>query len=148
MRLKIIPYSIVISFSLVLGIGAQDRTVTIQGFEVDHHVIRPNFSVLAYFQGHETKLNRVKNGFIIPASLADKVVSIRFVWNNYDLYFSPIYPSKFMTNWVIRIDKKPFDSALVPQSEMKGLREVHYLRFVSNVGDDTEIVVTIPKKNK
>lgn len=125
---------------------AQDVTVKIQRFEINNRRIKPSFEVFAYADEEEFKLHQVNGGFVVPESLNGKPIAIRFVWGKYDLFFSPIYPAKLTTSWIIGVDTKPFDPNMVYQGETKNLLAVHYIRFVSTKGDDTELIVPLKKR--
>jgi hypothetical protein len=132
----------------VNSVQAQDRKVKILRFEVDNKEIKSDFKIFLYTIDKEIEPLRDGNSFFVPREIDSSIVTVRFITGSYDLLFYPIYPSKFNTDWVIGVDKKPFDIDNASSEEARNLKMIYYLQFVSHTGDDTILVVTIPKKKR
>jgi hypothetical protein len=127
---------------------AQDRKVKVLRFEVDKKEIKSSFEIIFYLNDMKIEPLWDGNSFVVPREIGDSVVSVRFISGDYDLLFYPVYPSKFDTDWIIGIDKKPFDRDNASPQEAQNLKMIYYLQFVSHDGDDTILVVNVPKKKR
>lgn len=125
---------------------AQSQSVKILKFEVDGKEVNQHFKVLLYVKGNLIEPTMVENSFIIPPDIKDcETVGVRILSGDYDLIFDPVYQSKFNTDWIVGVDKKPFDQEYVSLKEARRLKSIYYLQFVSHEGDDTRLVVKVRK---
>jgi hypothetical protein len=127
---------------------AQDRKVKIVRFEVDNKEIKSDFKIMLYLNNKKIEPSRDGNSFLVPQEIDNSVVTVRFISDGYDLLFHPIYPSKFDTDWIVGVDKKPFDTDNASPQEARNLKMIYYLQFVSPNGDDTILVVNVHKKKR
>jgi hypothetical protein len=141
---KIVFLSIILS-CFVSVVQAQDRHVKILRFEVDKKEIKSDYKIVFYHNGKIIEPTLNGNDFVVPKEIQDSAVTMRFITKGYNLVFYPIYPSKFDTNWIVGVDKKPFDIENISPRKAKKFKLIYYLQFVSDKGDDTRIVVMISK---
>src|SRR5947209_814174 len=95
---------------LINSVQAQTRAVKILKLEVDGREIHKGFKILLYVNGKEIEPMRNGNSFIIPPELQScENVGVRFLWGKYNLFFDSVNISKFNTDWIVGVDKKPFD---------------------------------------
>lgn len=132
--------------SAISSAQAQDRKVKILRFEVDKKEIESDFKIILYLNDKKIEPLQDGNSFLVPREIDNSVVSVRFISGRYDLLFHPIYPPKFDTDWIIGVDKKPFDTDNASLQEARNLKMIYYLQFVSREGDDTILVVNVPKE--
>lgn len=85
--------------------------------------------------------------FQIPTDLWNyDQVKVRFQCGKNQLDFGKIYTPKFRAKkWTIGIDKRPFDADLLRGLPLpvKKIRELHYIKFESDEGDGTLVVMPI-----
>lgn len=132
----------------ISSVQAQDRKVKMLRFEVDKKEIKSDFRIILYLNKKKIEPIRDGNSFSVPQEINNSVVSVRFISAGYDLLFYPIYPSKFDTDWIIGVDKKPFDPDDASPQEARNLKMIYYLQFVSHDGDDTILTVNVRKKKR
>ena len=125
---------------------AQTQSVKILKIEIDGKEVKQDFKVLLYANGSVIEPMRVENSFLVPVEVKNcKTVSVRFLFGDYNLFFDSVYLAKFETDWIVGVDKKPFDQEYVPRKEARKFKFVYYLQFVSHQGDDTVMVVKVHK---
>ena len=130
---------------------AQTPTVKILKLEVDGREVHKSFKILLYANGREIVPVRDGNSFIIPPELQGcENVGVRFIWGKYNLAFDSVNISKFSTDWIVGVDKKPFDeentASDVPDPTGKELLMVYYISFVPrDGGDGTRLTVKVFK---
>lgn len=127
---------------------AQDRKVKVLRFEVDKKEIKSSFKIILYLNDKEIEPVRDGNSFFVPQEVDNSIVTVRFISSGYDLLFHPIYPAKFDTDWIIGVDKKPFDADNVSPEETRNVKMVYYAQFISREGDGTILVVSVLKKKR
>src|SRR5438128_1855184 len=88
-------------FTAVAGVNSQTRKVSILKIEVDSKVVNSNFEVSIHKDGQTIIPIREGRSFEVPVNLGESPVSVEIKFNRFDLIFSPIYPSKFQTDWII-----------------------------------------------
>ena len=144
----------IITLLVFLGIFAgiqahgQIRQVKILKIEVDSKPVTSDFQLFLHRGNQKITPRRNGRSFEVPADLGADPVSVQIKIKGFDLWFSPVYPSKFTTNWIIGVDKKPFDSDNLGADKAKDIKLIYYLQFVSDIGDGTELIVTKKKKKK
>src|ERR1700755_3278409 len=122
-------------------VQARPRVVNILKLEVDGREVHKDFKILLYVDGREIAPARAGNGFIVPPELeGHENIDVRITWDEYDLTFDSVYISKFDTDWVVGVDKKPFDeentASEVPPPPGKDLAMVYYIDFLPKDGGD------------
>jgi hypothetical protein len=128
-------------------VQARPRVVNILKLEVDGREVHKDFKILLYVGGREIAPARAGNSFIVPTELeGHQNVDVRITWDEYDLTFDSVYISKFDTNWVVGVDKKPFDeentASEIPPPPGKELVMVYYIDFLpKDGGDGTRAIV-------
>jgi hypothetical protein len=123
---------------------AQAPSVKILQFEIDGKEAKDNFKIFLYLDGKAIEPVRIGNSFLVPSEIKNyKTVGVRFLSGGYDLFFNSVHPSKFSTDWIVGVDKKPFDQEYVTPKEARKLKLIYYLQFVSQQGDDTRLVVKV-----
>lgn len=132
-----------------LEVECQIHKVKVLKIEVDSKVVTSDFQLFIYKDGHKVIPVRDDRSFEVPREIiGDSPVSVQIKFKRFDLWFYPIYPSKFSTNWIVGVDKKPFDKENLRSEKAGELRLIYFLQFVSEKGDDTRIVVTVKKKKE
>ena len=136
------------SLMLVTGVRGQDRFVKVS-FEIDGKRVEERFKILIYVDGIAIEPLRFENGFVVPAwPKSVENVRVRFLFAKHNLLFEPVYIAKFETDWIVGIDNKPFDEENVDPRAGKELKVVYYIDFVPHDGDETRLVVKVPKEPK
>lgn len=135
--------------------GSRDQFIRVLRFEVDGKPVRKSFRVSLFDNDKFVDLKTVKDGFLLPAKFTKhEFVRIRFRIGSYDLLFDPIYRAKFETEWIIGVDRKPFDPDNVfvfSAEQAKKTDIVHYIDFEPKSGDGTKLIVmvrNVPRKVK
>lgn len=133
---------------LVNGVRGQDNFVKVS-FEIDGKRVEERFKILIYVDGMTIEPLRFENGFVVPAWIKKvEKVRVRFWFGKHNLLFEPVYIAKFETDWIVGIDNKPFDQENVDPQAGKELKVVYYIDFVPHDGDETRLVVKVPKEHK
>ncbi len=139
-------FAILCCLVVINSAQAQERKVKILRFEVDKKEVKTSFKIIIYLDDKEIEPRRDGDSFFVPQEIDNSVVSVRFISDGYDLIFHPIYPAKFDTDWIIGVDKKPFDADNVSPEEAQNVKMVYYAQFISREGDGTILVVSVLKE--
>lgn len=136
---------------LVNSAKAQTSAVKILRFEVDGKEVHKDFRILLYVNGKTIEPVRTGNSFAVPTELQGcENVGVRFLSGKYDLLFDAVHISKFSTDWIVGVDKKPFDeqntASEVSEPPGRELLVIHYISFVpKDGGDGTRMIVKLYK---
>ncbi len=114
-------------------------------FEVDGKEVRQKFKIMIYAGDEIIEPCIVEDGFIIPPEIKKyEKVGVRFLSEGDDLFFDPVYLSKFKTDWVVGVDRKPFAPENISSSRpRKKTKLIYYINFISKDGDGTRMVVEV-----
>ena len=128
------------------SVKAQTDCVKIK-FEVDGKEVKQKFKIILYDNNKAIEPLVSENGFTVPLEIRNsEKVNVRFLSGEYDLFFESVYLPKFKTDWVVGIDRKPFDKDNLPQSQPeKELLLIYYINFVPKDGDGTRMLVEVYK---
>lgn len=134
---------------LPIQTNAQARIVKFR-FEIDGKLVRGprQPKIVIYAVGEKTELDVSDDSFIVPAQIQNnEKVSVRFTFGKYDLLFESVYLSKFGGEWVIGVDKKPFDSNNIRSAQAgKQIKQVYYINFHPLQAEETRMVVIAYKR--
>lgn len=133
--------------SFAMTVSAQSKSVEFR-FEVDG-VPKKGSPRVVFYAGHENLEAAISgNNFVVPPSLYKyEKVDVRFISGEYNLLFESVYLSKFEGDWVIGVDRKPFDKGNTAAAQpCRQIREIHYINFNSLQGDGTRMMVITYKK--
>src|SRR5687767_6415916 len=123
-------------------LGAQ-TTTAIRYLEVDGKRVDKPFSVIFQLDERRVPAVNAPGGFLLPPEVGDQEwLSMRIVFDRYDLKFSTIHRSKSNTAWVVGVDNRPSSEEFARDARGKKINMLHYIRFYSS-GLDTNLVVTI-----
>jgi hypothetical protein len=129
--------------------SGQVQIVKILKIEVDSRTVDTDFQLFIHKDGKKILPKRDgQRGFEVPEGIRESPVEVQVIFDRYDLWFSPVYRSKFSTNWIVGVDTKPFDKENLQSETAADVKQIYYLQFVSDEGDDTRLVVTVKKKKK
>ena len=126
----------------------QSQKVKILNIAVDSKPVPLNFEIIIHKDEREIHPNRDGDTFEVPPDIGADPVSVQIKFKDFDLWFSPVYPQKFSTNWIVGVDRHPFDEENIGKDDPTEIKMIYYLQFVSEVGDDTRLVVTEKKRRK
>lgn len=144
MRIRKLTVLILVCCSIMLikPVKAQTDCVKVK-FEVDGKEVKQKFKVMLYVNNEVIEPLMSENGFTVPPEIRDsEKVSVRFLSGEYNLFFESVYLPKFKTNWIVGVDRKPFDKENLPQSQPdKELLGIYYITFIPKDGLETRIVV-------
>jgi hypothetical protein len=114
-------------------------------FEVDGKEVHQKFKIMLYAGDEIIEPRMVEGGFIVPPEIKKyEKVGVRFTSEGDDLFFDPVYLSKFETEWVVGVDRKPFALENISSSRTrKKTKLIFYINFISKEGDGTRMVVAI-----
>jgi hypothetical protein len=110
----------------------------IGGKQVESHP-----KIILYAGDKEIQAPVVGHTFTVPPEVEKlQKVNVRFLTGKYDLFFESVYLSKFEGEWIIGVDKKPFDKEnLASAQPRRQIRGIHYINFSPTTGDGTRMVV-------
>lgn len=144
MRFRELTALILVCCSVMLTnpTNAQTNCVKVK-FEVDGKEVKQKFKILLYVNNEVIEPLMSENGFTVPPEIRhSEKVNVRFLSGEYNLFFESVYLPKFKTDWIVGIDRKPFDKENLPQSQPdKELLGIYYITFVPKDGLETRIVV-------
>jgi hypothetical protein len=151
--LKITNKAFLIIFALLLttlgashGFSQQVSEVKILRIDIDGRSVKSDFKLYVNKDGRRLEPVRSGRSFRVPAGLGCEPVSVEVLVKGLHLLFEPIYPSKFTTNWIIGVDKQPFEGETLGTDNSRDVKLIYYIQFVSAQGDDTRLVITEKKK--
>jgi hypothetical protein len=135
-------------FAFVEAVQACSDFVKVS-FERDGKPVEQRFKILIYAEEKIIEPLRFENGFVIPPEIRNlEKVSVRILFGRHNVLFEPIYLSKFGTDWVVGVYNKPFDREYVNSEDAKKVKIIYYLRFVSDTGDSTQLILRVLKKTR
>ena len=123
---------------------AQSEMVKVN-FEIDGKEVREKFTIMIYTGDKIIEPCIGEDGFVVPPEVKKyEKVGVRFLSAGHDLYFDSVYRSKFETDWVVGVDRKPFapENLSSPRSRKK-TKLIYYLNFISKTGDGTRMVIEV-----
>ncbi len=122
--------------------NAQAKVVKLR-FEIDGKLVKRQPKMVLYADSEKVELDFSGGSFTVPSQFQNKEkVGVRFMLGKYDLLFEPVYISKFEGEWVIGVDKKPFDKDNIASAQTgKQIKQVYYINFHPLQGDGTRMVV-------
>jgi hypothetical protein len=114
-------------------------------FEVDGKEVQQKFKIMIYAGDEIIEPALAGGGFVVPPEMKKyEKVGVRFLSEGDDLFFDSVYLSKFKTDWVVGVDRKPFAlenlSSFPPRKKTK---LIYYINFISKDGDGTRMVVEV-----
>jgi hypothetical protein len=131
-----------LTFCFFCAAGAQSLSTKILRLEVDGKEVRKSYKVFFLSAGGRSEAEKTATGFVVPSELTTQEhLAVLITFGKYKLEFSDIHISKFHTDWVVGVDKKPFSEELVRPEEAEKTRRVYYIKFQNGIGLDTELVV-------
>lgn len=133
--------------SFAMTVSAQSKSVKFR-FEVDGVPKKGHPTIVLYAGDQKVEAAISDNSFVFPSALdKHEKVNVRFISGEYNLLFESVYLAKFEGEWVIGVDKKPFDKANTASAQSgRQIREIHYIDFSPLQGDGTRMVVISYKK--
>ena len=133
--------------SFVITVSAQSKPVKFR-FEVDGLPMKGRPKIVLYAADQKVEAAISGNSFVFPSALEKyEKVNVRFISGKYNLLFESVYLSKFEGEWVIGVDKEPFDKDNTASAQPgRQIREIHYITFSPLQGDGTRMVVISYKK--
>ena len=130
-----------------MTVSAQSKSVEFR-FEVDGAPKKGHPRIVLYAGDEKVEASISDSDFVFPSSLQKyEKVDVRFISGKYNLLFESVYLSKFEGEWVIGVDRKPFDKDNIASAQPgRHIREIYYINFNPLHGDGTRMVVITYKK--
>src|SRR5215203_4674014 len=99
-------------------------------FEVDGKEVKKTYKVFFRSDGKWIESDKISTGFIVPVELRDReYLTVLITLGKYKLEFPDIHISKFRTDWVVGVDKKPFSNDIGWLIKSKTAKRAHYILF-------------------
>jgi len=136
---------------LLLASSAKAQTSCVKvKFEIDGIEVDQKFKVLVHINNEVIEPSIVGKGFIVPPDLKNhETVGVQFLSGEYDLFFESVHKSAFETDWIVGVDKPPFDNENIssekPDPPGKELLIIYYITFIPKNGEETRLVVKVYK---
>lgn len=138
---RILVLTILLAAGFVGSAQAQAKVTKLVRIKVDETEVKTAYKVLFLVNGNWFEAENTPDGFIAPREIEDQQkLTVRFIFNDYDLEFSPIDRSILNLDWVVGVDLPPYAEEFVKPEEMAGLLELYYLQYGS-----AQLVVTTRK---
>lgn len=132
-------------FSLAAG-STEGRAKTVRvTLEVDGREVHQKFKITLYAGDEIIEPRMFGNGFIVPPEIKKhEKVGVRVTSEDNDLFFDSIFVSKFDTDWVVGVDRKPFAvENMISSGSYRKTKLIFYINFISKEGDGTGVVVQV-----
>lgn len=141
--IKIKQFLVFLLLSLLVSqVNAQLKPVKFK-FEVDGKPVKSQPKIILYVGDKKIEAEISGSSFVVPPEFQkQEKVNVHFISGKYDLLFESVYLSKFEGEWVIGVDKKPFDKDNAASAQLgRQIKQIQYINFNSTQGDGTRIVV-------
>ena len=137
-------YLICLIALLIVQVSAQAKVVKFR-FEIEGKPVKVRPKVTLYAEAEKVELGVTDDHFVVPVHLEKtEKLNVRFTAGKYDLFFESVYLSKFEGEWIIGIDKKPFDLENTASAQPgKQIKQINYINFQPPQGDGTRMVVIL-----
>lgn len=113
-------YLLFFLFIMLLSFNAQAQCLktNVEGISINGEEYKKSYKVFVLSNEKWIEAERTSSGFIVPNELKDEQkVSVKFVFDKYNLVFSGIKVSEFSLKWFIGVaDKRPFPEAYMQVS--------------------------------
>lgn len=141
--------AIVLGLFLALGFSSEasaqktdSESTKIVRFEVDGKEVKKNYRVFFRSNDKWIESKKILTGFIVPIELRDtEYLTVLITVGKYKLEFPTIHISKFSSDWVVGVDKKPFSDEIGWLIKTKTAKRVHYIRFTGSALETVRVVV-------
>ncbi len=110
---------------------AQMPPTRIVRIEIDGKEIKTSYDVFFLVNKEWVKVKQTPCGFQIPDELKNnEFFDFSIAFEKYQLDFSQIHISKFNTDWIVGIDKKPFSDENVDPQNVSSTKMAWYINFL------------------
>jgi hypothetical protein len=137
---------------LLLASAAQAQTGCVKvKFEIDGKEVDQKFKVVLHINNEVIKPSIIGKGFNVSADVLKnhETVGVQFLSAEYDLFFESVHRSAFETEWIVGVDKPPFDNENIDSEEPvppgKKLLIIYYINFIPKNAEGTRLVVKVYK---
>lgn len=143
---RIIVLGLLITSGFFCEAKAQAVSTNILRIEIDGKEVRKSYQVFFLSNDKWVEAEKTSTGFVVPGELkTEEHLTVLITFGKQKLWFPDIHISKFNTDWIVGIDKKPYSDEFIRPEEAKITKRVYYIQFLG-VGLVTQMVVT-EKKN-
>lgn len=131
---------------LSFDVEAQCLKTNVEGISINGEKYKKSYKVFVFSNEKWIEAERTSFGFIVPNELKDEQkVSVRFVFDKYDLVFLGINISEFSLKWSIGVaDKRPFPAAYISQEDSATIKRIYYIKFTLESGE--EVIQLVKEK--
>lgn len=154
MKLKNVFVILGCLFAFIGSIRAQTNIVHVLPFLLDGKEVGCEYKITLYVDGKKLTPSVEENSFKVPTEISKaKKIALRLTCGTYKLSFNSLRPSDFVYNdskyeWVVGIDRQPFEEVYVYSTIEDKVKEVHYIKFQPDGYVSTYLPVYIYKSSK